>query len=171
MKCCALSIVVWLLLCVPPMAHAEVFEVHARLSDYMDLLGPGERQGRLPLLILMPDASRVDTVVVPFSGEPGDPSLAVERALAIIRGELTPDPADLEVEPGPERYRSAVMTLAGDRQLTFPLVVLVRIDATLLESLDQPSARYSDALESGLRDWVETEPSRRGVLVVSIQSP
>lgn len=171
MKCCALSIVVSLPLCVPPMAHAEIFEVHARLSDYMDLLGPGERQGRLPLVILMPDASRVDTVVVPFSGEPGDPSPAVERALAIIRGEVPPDPADLEVEPGPERYRSAVMTLADDRQLTFPLVVLVRIDAALLETLDPPSARYSDALESGLRDWVETEPSRRGALVVSIQSP
>lgn len=146
---------------------AEVWQVSPKVSEYFHLLYPGAAKGRLhtPLVLVMPDSSRVEHVILPFAGASGDPS--IDQLIDILNGELLWESADTGILN--ERYQTAVIQLAEGTLLQFPLVVLVRLESSRLESDSPLPITRDESVETALRAWVVERADKRSLLVVSLQ--
>jgi len=152
---------------VPTPAAAEVLRISPKVEAYFRAVHLGAMNGRLytPLVMAMPDASRVGQVILPFASEPE--ALGIERLTQVLDGELQWESPDTGITN--ERYRDAVQSLAGDLPLRFPLVVLVRIETPAPDSgLQMPEMR-DEELEVALRAWAGEPANARNLLVVSLQ--
>lgn len=148
-------------------AAAEVWRVSPKVSEYFHLLYPGAAKGRLhtPLVLVMPDFSRVEQVILPFAGVSGDPG--IDQLIDILNGERLWESADTGILN--ERYQTAVTQLAEGTPLRFPLVVLVRLPTPHLESDPPMPSTRDESLEAALAAWVDERVGERGLLVVSLQ--
>lgn len=149
-------------------ASAEVFRVTPTLAEYFQLMLPGALSGRLqtPLILVMPDSSRVEQVISPFAG--GSSDLNVDPLIDFLNGEQSLESTDTKIEN--ERYQAAVAELVGDAPLRFPLIVLVRMETPSLESDPQIPTAGDEKLEAALRVWAGERVGDRSLLVIALQA-
>jgi hypothetical protein len=149
-------------------AVAEVTRVTLSFSEYFQLLFPGAMSGRTytPLVLVMPETSRVDQVISPFAD--GSSDMNVEPLIEFLNGERPWESAETGIAN--ERYQVAVAALTRDAPLEFPLFVLVRMETPRLESDPQVPTAGDEKLESTLRAWVAERAGERNVLVIGLQA-
>lgn len=162
-----LGLLLAMLWVVPSPAAAEVLRISPKLEAYFLEVHPEAINGRLqtPLVMAMPDASRVGQVILPFASEPE--ALGIERLTQVLDGGLQWQSADTGITR--ERYRDAVLALAKDLPLRFPLVVLVRIETPDPDSGLQVPETRDEELETALRAWADEPANERHLLVISLQ--
>ena len=152
----------------PGPAFAEVRELTPKAPEYFQLMFPGAFSGsmRTPIVLLMPDSSRVERVIAPF--EAGSSGANAEPLIAFLNGERSWESVDTGIEN--ERYHAAVTALAADTPLRFPVVVLVRWAPPRSESdVQLPAAASVEGLVASLSEWAGEQPDKRSLLVVTLQ--